>query len=85
MLYQEIQLQIPFWYMISNLFNFFESLKIILITMVTILMTLAKMATLGLLEIKVFSNIGHDVIISVHEITNKSFSRDLNYIVDVVM
>ena len=33
---------------------FFESLKIVLINMVTILLMLAKMATLGLVEIKVF-------------------------------
>ena len=38
----------------SIFFNFFESLKIVLINMITILMMLAKMATLGLLKIKVF-------------------------------
>ena len=39
----------------SNSFNFFfESLKKKLINMVTILITSAKMATLGLLKIKVF-------------------------------
>ena len=45
----------------------------------------AKMATLGLLKIKVIWNKGHDVIISVHEVTNKNLSRDLDYIADVVM
>ena len=45
----------------------------------------AKMATLGLLKIKVFWNKGYDVIISVHDVTNKILSRDSNYIVDVVM
>ena len=39
--------------------------------MVTILMMPAKMATLDLLQIKVFSNKGHDSIISVHEVINK--------------
>ena len=49
--------------------------------MVTILMMSAKMATPGLLKIKVFWNI----IISVHDVTNKILSRDSNYIIDVVM
>ena len=53
--------------------------------MVAILMMSAKMATLGLLKIKVFWNKGYDVIISVHDVTNKILSRDSNYIVDVVM
>ena len=45
----------------------------------------AKMATLGLLKIKVFWNKGYDVIISVNDVTNKILSRDSNYIVDVFM
>ena len=53
--------------------------------MVTILMMSAKMATLGLLKIKVFWNKGYDVITSVCDVTNKILSRDSNYIVDVVM
>ena len=53
--------------------------------MVTILMMSAKMATLGFLKIKVFWNKGYDVIISIHDATNKILSRDSNYIVDVVM
>ena len=53
--------------------------------MVAILMMSAKMATLGLLKIKVFWNKGYDVIISVHDVTNKILSRDSNYIIDVVM
>ena len=43
----------------------------------------AKMATQGLL--KAFENKGYDVITSVHDVPNKIFSRDSNYIVDVVM
>ena len=45
----------------------------------------AKMATPGLLKIKVFWNKGYDVIISVHDVTNKILSRDSNYNVNVVM
>ena len=39
--------------MISNSLNV-ESLRVVLINMVTILMMSAKMATLGLLKIKIF-------------------------------
>ena len=46
----------------------------------------AKMATLGLLKIKVFSNKSYNVIIYVNDVvTNQIFSSDSNYIVDVVM
>ena len=50
--------------------------------MVTILMVPAKMAIPGLLKIRVFWEKGFDVIISV---TNKFLSRDLSYIMDVIM
>ena len=53
--------------------------------MVAILMISAKMATLGLLKIKVFQSEGYDVLTSVHSLTNIILSRDSNYIVDVVM
>ena len=53
--------------------------------MVEFLMMSAKLATLGLLKVKVFWNKGYDVIISVCDVTKKFLSRDLNYIVDVVM
>ena len=53
--------------------------------MVTILMTSAKMSTLGLLKLKVFWSKVYDVIISDHTVTNKSLLRDWNYIVDMVM
>ena len=46
--------------------------------MVKILMMSAKMATPGLLKIKVFWNKGSDVII-------QSLSHDSNYIIDVFM
>ena len=45
----------------------------------------AKMATPGLLKTTVFWNKGYDVIIYVHDVTNKILLPDLNYIVDVVM
>ena len=53
--------------------------------MVTILMMSAKMATQDLLKIKVFWNKSYDVKIFVHDVTNKFLSRDLKYIIDVVM
>ena len=53
--------------------------------MVTILMMSLKMATLGLLKIKVFWNKDYDVIISVYDVTSKILSNDSNYIVNVVM
>ena len=52
--------------------------------MVTILIMSAKMATPGLLKIKIFWNKGYDVIISVHEVFNKILSCDSNYIADVM-
>ena len=63
----------------------FESLKIVLINMVTVLMMSTKMATPSLLKIKFFRNRGYDIIISVHDVTNKILSRDSNYIIEVVM
>ena len=53
--------------------------------MVTVLIMWAKMATLGLLKIRVFLNKGYDVIISVRDVTNKFLSHYSNYIIDVVM
>ena len=52
--------------------------------MVTILMMPTKMATLGLLTIRVFWNKGYDVIISAHDATNEFLSHDSDYIIDVV-
>ena len=45
----------------------------------------AKIATSGLLEIKVFWNKGYYDIYYVYDVTNKSLSHDSNYILDVVM
>ena len=44
--------------------------------MITILMVSAKMATPGLLKVKVLWNKVYDIIISVHDATNKFLSRD---------
>ena len=53
--------------------------------MAAILMMSAKMATSGLLKIKVFWNKDYDVITSVNDVINKFLSHDSKYIVDVVM
>ena len=53
--------------------------------MVEFLMMSAKLATLGLLKIKVFWNKGYDVTFSVSDVNSKLLLSDLNYIVDVVM
>ena len=53
--------------------------------MVATLIMSAKLVTLGLLKINLFWNKVYDIIIIVHDITNKILSRDSNYIVDVVM
>ena len=44
-----------------------------------------KLATLGLLKIKIFWNKGYNVIISVHDVSNKNLSCDSNYTADVIM
>ena len=53
--------------------------------MVLILMMPAKVAALGLPKIKVFWSKGYDILISVHELTNKIVSCESNYIVGLVM
>ena len=53
--------------------------------MVTILMMSAKLATPGLLKLKIFQNKGYDVIIIDYDIISKILSRYWNFIVDMVM
>ena len=53
--------------------------------MVIILMMSAKMATPDLLKTTVFWNKGYDVIITTHDVTNKTLSRDSKDTVDMVM
>ena len=45
----------------------------------------SKLATLAFLKMKVFCNKGYDLIIFVHNATNKISSFESSYIVDVVM
>ena len=53
--------------------------------MFAILVMEAKLATLSLLEIKVFLGKRYDAMISAHEVTYKILLRDSNYIIDVAM
>ena len=53
--------------------------------MIAIFMISAKLATLGLLKIKIFWNKGYDFMISLHDVINNIFSRESNYIVDFVI
>ena len=53
--------------------------------MVKILMMSANVATLDLLEIKIFWNKSYDVKISVYDVAIEILLRDSNFIVDVVM
>ena len=55
------------------------------INLIAILMISAKLASLGLLKIKVFQSKSYDVIISVHEVTKKILSRDSDYIENVLI
>ena len=45
----------------------------------------AKVATPGFLKRMIFWNKVYDVLFLVDDVTNKNFSRDSNYIVDVLM
>ena len=69
----------------SIFLTFLEFSKTVLMNMVTILMMSSKIAILGLLKIKVFWKKGYDIILYVHNVTNKILSFDSNYIVDVAM
>ena len=52
-------------------FNFFWVFKGVLMKKVSIFMISAKLATLVLLKLKITSNKVYDVIIFVHDVTNK--------------
>ena len=69
--YQEIHVQIAFWYKFSNFFNFSWVFKCFFNKKVKILMMSAKMVTSGLLNTKVFWNKGYDVIIYIYDVTKK--------------
>ena len=68
------------------LLNFLESLRIVLINMPTIVMS-AKMDTPVLLKIKCFffKKKVYDIIVFVHDVTNKILSHDSNYNANVVV
>ena len=53
--------------------------------MFAIFMMSKKLATLGLLKQKIFRNKSYDVIILVHDVTNKILLCDSHYIVDVAI
>ena len=53
--------------------------------MVATLTMLAKLATVGLLKIKVIQNKIYDSIVSVYYVANKTLSRDSNYIADLTI
>ena len=67
------------------LLTFLESLRMVLINMVTILMMSAKMGIPDLFKEKVFLKKVYDVIIFFHDVTNKILSPDSNYNVNAVM
>ena len=67
------------------LLTFLESLRMVLINMVTILMMSAKMGIPDLFKEKVFLKKVYDVIIFVHDVTNKILSPDSNHNVNAVM
>ena len=56
----------------------FDTIKVGLIKMVAVLVMSAKLATLGLLKTKVFSNKGYGVIIFVHDFTKKTLLHESN-------
>ena len=62
-----------------TLLTFLKSLRIVLINMVNIFMMSEKMATPGLLKIKIFWKKAYYVIIFAHDVTKTILSRDSNY------
>ena len=80
LIYQEIQIQIAFWYLISNSFNFSWVFKDCFVKHGNNFDDASKNG-----YPRPSWNKGYDVIISVHDVLNKILSRDLNYIVDAVM
>ena len=63
--------------------TFFESSKIFFINTFTVLVMSAKLATPGLLKVKIFQNKGYDITFLDFNVTSKILSRDSNYIIDV--
>ena len=67
------------------LLTFLESLRVVLIKMVSILLMSAKMAMWGLLRSKILWKKGYGIIISGHDAIIPILSRDSNFNVNVVM
>ena len=77
------RLHFDIWFLI--LWTFFDPLKNFLINIVTNLMMSGEIATIGLVKTKLFWNKSIDVIISVFDVIDKTLSRDLNNILDMLM
>ena len=59
--------------------------KVVSMNLIAILIMSAKLTAPGLLKFAVFWNKGYDIMIKVCDVNNKIFSRDLNYIVSMIM
>ena len=79
LLYQEIQIQIAFWHIISNSFNFSWVFKDFFNKPGYNFDDVSKMLTPSLIKITVFWNKDYDIIIPVNDVTRKILSRDSNY------
>ena len=73
------------WHIISNSFNFSWVFSNCFNIHSYNFDDVSKNIYSSLLKIRVFWNNNYDVIISVHDVTNKVLSPDSNYITDVVM
>ena len=68
----QIKIALNFFLIMLTFIDFF------LIHMIATLMMSVKLGTPGLLKIRIFQNKGYGIILSVHEVTNKILSGDLN-------
>ena len=85
LLYQEIQIQIAFWYIISNSFNFSWVFKDFFNKPGYNFDDVSKLTTPGFLKIAVFWNKGYGVISHADGITKNILSHDSNHIVGLFM
>ena len=86
LLFQKIQIQIVFWYIISSSFNIFWVLKEFFNRNgYNFQQWSAKLAAPGLLKVKKFRSKSYDVLIPDYDVISKISSRESNYIVVVVM
>ena len=73
LIYQEIQIYIAFWYIISNSFNIFWVFKYYFNKNSYNFDNISKICYP---KPKIFRNIGYDIIISVHDVSKKILSHD---------